>query len=484
MAYGYKNVFPNPLLFSFAGSPYIDLRTDIASFLPQSLNKKDTSYIINKYLNIIKKKPELHDKIEFELVETCFSFLSNDRLKKLFPVNIVKRYLKSLSILTTKIIKEDNMLTEINKVSILKKQLNLISQSNLSDIQKIFYIIKLTKNLGTLPFSGLARCAFISQRILLDLKELNLISNYEFNKFFNSINSITNEFSKDFLKLKKKKISKKTFMSKYGHLRPSTYDINSLNYSEGFKIYFSNKKNNNSLGVSKYIFKNFKKKDKINKLLIKYLKIDFNSFIKFATDSVYLREKSKLDFSRGINLIFENLISLGKRLKISRKDLSYIDLKTLLNAYSAVEIINLKKLLKNEISKNKFEFNIMKMIKMPDFIISDNDVYSFYNNISKANFITLNSIVGDVVELKKQDPKKLKGKILLIKNADPGFDYIFNFEIKGLITQYGGANSHMAIRCLELNIPAAIGVGKFQYDKIKNTKKILLNCSKKRIETI
>ena len=74
MAYGYKNVFPNPLLFSFAGSPYIDLRTDIASFLPQSLNKKDTSYIINKYLNIIKKKPELHDKIEFELVETCFSF--------------------------------------------------------------------------------------------------------------------------------------------------------------------------------------------------------------------------------------------------------------------------------------------------------------------------------------------------------------------------------------------------------------------------
>ena len=55
----------------------------------------------------------------------------------------------------------------------------------------------------------------------------------------------------------------------------------------------------------------------------------------------------------------------------------------------------------------------MKMIKMPDFIISDNDVYSFYNNISKANFITLNSIVGDVVELKKQDPKKLKEKFYL-----------------------------------------------------------------------
>ena len=31
---------------------------------------------------------------------------------------------------------------------------------------------------------------------------------------------------------------------------------------------------------------------------------------------------------------------------------------------------------------------------------------------------------------------------------------------------YGGSNSHMAIRCLELNLPAAIGVGKLNYENI------------------
>ena len=50
-------------------------------------------------------------------------------------------------------------------------------------------------------------------------------------------------------------------------------------------------------------------------------------------------------------------------------------------------------------------------------------------------------------------------KIVLIENADPGFDFLFSYKIKGLITKYGGANSHMAIRCMELGLPAIIGSG-------------------------
>ena len=38
-------------------------------------------------------------------------------------------------------------------------------------------------------------------------------------------------------------------------------------------------------------------------------------------------------------------------------------------------------------------------------------------------------------------------------------DYLFSKNIGGLITCYGGANSHMAIRCAELGIPAVIGCG-------------------------
>ena len=40
-------------------------------------------------------------------------------------------------------------------------------------------------------------------------------------------------------------------------------------------------------------------------------------------------------------------------------------------------------------------------------------------------------------------------------------------ENKGLVTKYGGINSHMSIRCEELNLPAVIGVGEENYEKIK-----------------
>ena len=60
-----------------------------------------------------------------------------------------------------------------------------------------------------------------------------------------------------------------------------------------------------------------------------------------------------------------------------------------------------------------------------------------------------------------------RNKIVLIENADPGFDWLFNFNIKGLITKFGGANSHMSIRCNELKIPAAIGVGEKIFEDLK-----------------
>ena len=79
--------------------------------------------------------------------------------------------------------------------------------------------------------------------------------------------------------------------------------------------------------------------------------------------------------------------------------------------------------------------------------------------------------------------KNIKNKIILIEKADPGFDWIFSKKIKALITKYGGANSHMTIRCNELNIPAAIGCGDAIFDKLKLANEINLNCKNLIIRT-
>ena len=54
---------------------------------------------------------------------------------------------------------------------------------------------------------------------------------------------------------------------------------------------------------------------------------------------------------------------------------------------------------------------------------------------------------------------------------------------RGLITKYGGMGSHMAIRCAELNIPAAIGCGHKIFDSIPKHLLLTLNCYEGKIST-
>ena len=93
--------------------------------------------------------------------------------------------------------------------------------------------------------------------------------------------------------------------------------------------------------------------------------------------------------------------------------------------------------------------------------------------------------MGDIIEFKNlTNFNKISDKIVLIENADPGFDFLFSYKIKGLITKYGGSNSHMAIRCMELGLPAIIGVGDKTYEYFSNSKKIFIDCNNKNYSII
>ena len=126
-----------------------------------------------------------------------------------------------------------------------------------------------------------------------------------------------------------------------------------------------------------------------------------------------------------------------------------------------------------------------KFIKLPSNIFHQNDVYYFKLEKDEPNFITNESITGEVLILKDLiKSKKYTGKIICIENADPGYDFLFSYNIKGLITKYGGINSHMAIRCNELNIPAAIGVGDKIFSELIYSNKVQLNCTNNTLKLI
>ena len=90
----------------------------------------------------------------------------------------------------------------------------------------------------------------------------------------------------------------------------------------------------------------------------------------------------------------------------------------------------------------------------------------------------------DVKSLASDEYDSIFNKIVLLEKADPGFDWIFSKNISGLITKFGGAASHMAIRCAEFGIPAAIGCGDILYNRLKTAKVVDLDCNNKLLTNL
>ena len=137
-----------------------------------------------------------------------------------------------------------------------------------------------------------------------------------------------------------------------------------------------------------------------------------------------------------------------------------------------------KNILESEIKTNKKNYKILEKILLPDIIFEENDIYSFDQKQIKGNYITNKDVTSKIFDLEKtKSIKNIKNKIVLIENADPGYDYLFSYNIKGLITKYGGVNSHMSIRCLELGIPSIIGIGEKNFETMRKSNKIHIDCS-------
>ncbi len=487
--YGYKNVYPNNLMINFAGMPFIDIRTDFNSFLPKDLTKNTENKIINYLIKKLQNNPNLHDKIEFNIVPTCYDF---DDTKENFSLSKkdLKLFNKKIKNLTFNILNENNKLLdkEKKKIELLQKKIETIKESDLSHIQKIYYLVKDCKKFGTLPFAGLARCAFISTKIIKTLQKKNIISENQNEIFFNNLNSITKEIDRDFQNFLYKKNTKKKFIEKYGHLRPQTYSIKSENYRTGFKKYFkssSNKSENKK--IKKENFKLTSKQNiQLKKLFLNHgLKIKNKVFFQFAKRSIELREWSKFIFTKSINEIFENLKNLSNEIKVPINEFEHLSIKTILNYNSSLDYRRIKNLIKKEIDDQKKSIIISNQIKLPDLIINEKNLDYFYLKDSLGNYITNKSITGKIIyydNIKKIN--NLKDKIIFIENADPGYDFLFSKKISGLVTKFGGANSHMAIRCMELQIPAIIGLGEKNFNHLKNINTIYINCDQSFFKVI
>lgn len=497
---GYKEV-DGDLMYKLGNKPYISLRKSFLGLMPDDVDDRLEKKLLEYYNRKLIADPTAHDKIEFEIAFSEYDFATEDKLRKLetqgFTHEEIQDLSDSLFNLTNNAICNFNRnrmkdLRALNGLRVHRENTRsnwLMAHNDVITLLQFFVqLIESIKHYGTPKFARQARLAFISKAISRSLVYRGLFTDKDIDDFMMSIYTVASEYDSDFQDLVDGRITRVTFDEKYGHLRSGTYDITCDTYAH------------REFDLSKGSAVARKQRQTIEQLkhtsldMVKMLDaledigfyVELKEFVDFLRDSMEEREYFKFEFTKTLSLAIDILIDIGDKLGIAKEDMAYLEVTDIQLAVSrpAGEI---KKNWLRIIEKNKKAFETDSMLIFPDVVYSPGQLGCIEVWEARPNFITSECVTGEVVLLENyenedhEDIADVAGKIVVLPKADPGYDWIFAKGIKGFITKYGGVASHMAIRCAEFNIPAAIGCGDCIYSFVEKQICITLDCAKGKI---
>jgi phosphohistidine swiveling domain-containing protein len=292
--------------------------------------------------------------------------------------------------------------------------------------------------------------------------------------FFQSIRTITSQLITDRISLEES-----DFIGKYGHLRPGTYDIRIPTYRQNFSAYFGKSLTNNHSNTILEFDRSKISEKIVASGLLEDFGISVNELFDFVSGSITAREEVKFWYSQNISMVLDLITEYASQNGFTVEESAHFKIGSFLNSYR--ESTNLNFQLQSDVTLGIEDYFITQNVWLPPIIFDAKDALAFEIPTTHPNFITHKSVHGEIIVL-NQVHNDLERKILLIESADPGYDWIFTKDILGFITAYGGANSHMAVRAKELDIPAAIGVGSQLYGLLARKPFVYLDCINKRLE--
>jgi len=495
---GYYTVHPAPLVVRIGNKPYIDVRSSFNSFVPATLSSSLRDKLVCWYLKKLRTHPELQDKIEFEIAYTCFDLGFDDRAQELvaagFASSEITELRAALLELTNRLVVDSQQtipadLTEVRRMEEQRCTLlsTIASQKSAKSILSVAQqLLDGCRNQGTVQFSKLARLGFIAKILLKSLVRKQVISQAFYDDFFASVTTVASDISADHARVAAGLLSEQDFIKKYYHLRPGTYDITSLRYDKSPLLLSFSPGAVSQQEKSVFTLDSQTEKSITQAFREAGLTFDAQTFFLFAKAATEARELAKFEFTKNLSDAIELIAQTGETLGFTRQELAYLDVQTLFAAAQSPQQTTMVSRWQEVIKTREQEQEVYSHIVLPPVLVTpaDLDVVSYY--VAKPNFITTQVCEASLVQVSSTaDPlaiKNIKGNIVVIEQGDPGYDWIFTRQPAGLITKYGGVASHMAIRCAEFGIPAAIGCGEAIFNRIQTAQRCVLDCKKKTIE--
>lgn len=491
--YGYRDVRPQPLLVSFCGRPYVDVRASFNSFIPAELDDEIAQRMVQFYLSWLERHPYQHDKVEFDVIPTCYCLDFERWSERLiteggFSQDEVERLRQALLQITLAGLAR--IPDDLESISQLEERYKAIQASKLAPLERVVVLLEDARRYGTLAFAHLARSAFVAVTLLRSAVNRGVVSQTAVDSFMQTIRTVTHRFTEDATATAKKTLSWEHFLSKYGHLRPGTYDITSPSYGDDPERFLrpivNQSISHRDEGVQPSAW--LEQRETFAAACGEAgLPNDIEVLEKFMREAIEGREYAKFVFTRNISAALDSLAGYGSKRGLSREELACIPLESFISLRAGlVTNADIPTWLKEQAKEGKRERDLSGLVELPPLILEAANFRVFMFPNTQPNFVGNKRIIAECEDLRRERNEwcNLEGKIAMIPQADPGYDWLFGQKISGLVTMYGGANSHMAIRAAEFGLPAAIGIGEAEYRRLSGSTVLELDAGNRRIQVI
>ena len=451
-ALGYARVGEIGLLQVHAGRPYVDVRTSFRSLLPCGLDPTLGELLVDAACARLRSHPEMHDKIEFEVVFSTLSCDLDRRFAERYPSVLedagYSAFVSALRGPTSAVL--DPAVTR-RMLAGFKRDLLLKPPSPGYLRQWLAYVELRT----AVRFATIARQAFAVEALLRSAVDSAGIDPSWMAALGHGVLVASGDGSR----------------VDQGHVRAGTFEIAAPTRRElsmdapaaaGMHERRNARATSLAPGVSRRLERALRDID---------MEIEPATLLAHHERLLRAREFGKFVLARAVSFTLDALSARAQAIGIGHDDAGWLGLRDLLDA-TADDAEPLHRRIGEARARHALEGHL----RMP-LLISDAALEVVHHAPGQANYVGCGRAHGAPfrVDAHTHPDAVPADAIIAIASADPGFDWIFVRRPVALLTAFGGPNSHMAIRCADAGVPALFGIGPEAFQRVVAATRIFID---------